>query len=51
MEAKRPYKLTPADIRAIESVLNKDDRAEVVPIKDGAVRILHIRRETVKPKN
>lgn len=42
-------KLTPSDIKAIESVLAKDDRAEVVPVKDG-VRILHIRRETVKPK-
>lgn len=49
MDNKNTYKLKPGDIRAIESVLAKDDRAEVVPVKDG-VRVLHIKRETVKPK-
>lgn len=34
-------------IRAIESVLSKGDRAEVVPVKDG-VRVLRVKREEVK---
>lgn len=33
-------------IKAIESVLEKGDRAEVVPVKDG-VKVLRVRRETV----
>lgn len=34
-------------IKAIESVLAKGDRAEVVPVKDG-VKVLRVRREAVK---
>lgn len=34
-------------IKAIESVLSKGDRAEVVPVKDG-VKVLRVRREEVK---
>ena len=44
---KRNIKLSPETIRAIEAVLAKDDRCEVVPVKDG-VRVIHIRREPVK---
>lgn len=40
-------KVDPATINAIESVLAKGDRAEVVPVKDG-VKVLRVRREEVK---
>lgn len=33
-------------IKAIETVLSKGDRAEVVPVKDG-VKVLRVKRETV----
>lgn len=36
-------------IKAIESVLAKGDRAELIPVKDG-VKIIHIKREEVKAK-
>lgn len=35
-----------ATIKAIESVLSKGDRAEVIPVKDG-VKVMRVRRETV----
>ncbi len=41
--------LTPKQIEAIEAVLRKGDRAELIPVKDG-VKIIHIKREEVKPK-
>lgn len=41
--------LTPKQIEAIETVLRKGDRAELIPVKDG-VKIIHIKREEVKPK-
>lgn len=41
--------LTPTAIKAIESILSKGDRAELIPVKDG-VKIIHIKREEVKPK-
>lgn len=34
-------------IRAIEAILSKGDRAEVIPTKDG-VKVVRIRREPVK---
>lgn len=36
-------------IKAIESVLEKGDRAELIPVKDG-VKVIHIKREEVKAK-
>lgn len=33
-------------IKAIESVLSKGDRAEVIPVKDG-VKVMSVRREVV----
>lgn len=39
--------LTPEEIKTIESVLSKGDRAEVIPIKDG-VRVMRVRREEVR---
>lgn len=38
--------IDPSTIKAIESVLAKGDRAEVVPVK-GGVKVLRVRRETV----
>lgn len=35
-------------MEAIEAILAKGDRAELIPTKDG-VRIVRIRRETVDP--
>lgn len=33
-------------IKAIESVLSKGDRVEIIPVKDG-VKVMRIRREAV----
>lgn len=37
----------PETIKAIEAILSKGDRAEVIPTKDG-VKVVRIRREPVK---
>ena len=42
------HKLNEKDVKAIEGVLSKGDRVEIVPVKDGEVKILHIRRKIVK---
>lgn len=34
-------------IKAIETVLAKGDRAELIPVKDG-VKVIHIKREEIK---
>lgn len=34
-------------IKAIEAVLARGDRVELIPVKDG-VKIIHIKREEVK---
>ena len=39
--------MTPEIIKAIETILSKGDRAEVIPTKDG-VKVGRIRREPVK---
>ena len=39
--------MKPETIKAIEAILSKGDRAEVIPTKDG-VKVVRIRRETVK---
>lgn len=36
-------------IKAIEAVLAKGDRAELIPVKNG-VKVIHIKREEVKTK-
>lgn len=40
-------KVKPETIKAIEAILSKGDRAEVIPTKDG-VKVVRIRREPVK---
>ena len=39
--------LTPTAIKAIESILSKGDRAEVIPTKEG-IKVVRIKREPVK---
>ena len=39
--------LTPTAIKAIETILSKGDRAEVIPTKEG-VKVVRIKREPVK---
>lgn len=43
---KQLIRLTEAEIKAIESVINADRRAEVIPTKDG-VKIFKLSREQV----
>ena len=40
-------KLSEQQILLIERIVNKGDRVEVVPVKDG-LKILHVRREEAK---
>lgn len=39
--------LKPEQIKAIEAVLAKGDRVELIPVKDG-IKIIHIKREDVR---
>lgn len=39
--------MTEAVIRAIEAILAKGDRAEVLPGPDGTVKVIHVRRSVV----
>ena len=39
--------MTDAQVKAIEAVLAKGDRVELIPVKDG-VRVVRVKRETVK---
>ena len=34
-------------IKAIETVLSKGDRVELIPVKDG-IKVIHIKRKEVK---
>lgn len=40
-------RLTDEQIKAIEQILSKDQRVELIPIKDG-VRVFEIRRKEIK---
>lgn len=40
-------RLTPENIAAINAVLAKEQRVELIPTKDG-VKVIHVRREEVK---
>lgn len=40
-------KLTAEQIKAIEDVLTKGDRVEIIPQRDK-VKVIHIRREEIK---
>ena len=39
--------LKPEQIKAVEAVLAKGDRVELIPVKDG-VKVVRVRREEVK---
>lgn len=39
--------MSPQVIKAIESILSKGDRVELIPTKDG-VEVIHIKRKKVK---
>lgn len=49
MSKEPERRLTPEQIKAIEDTVNRGDRAEVVPVKDG-LKILRTRREEVKSR-
>lgn len=36
------------EIRKAESALAKGDRVELIPVKDGGVKVVRVRREEVK---
>jgi hypothetical protein len=44
----KPVKLEQSEIKAIERTLAKGERVELIPVKDGAVRIVKVRREEIK---
>ena len=48
MPEKIVYKLTPEQIAAIEAVVSRGDRVEVVPVKDG-LKLLRTRRNIINP--
>lgn len=39
--------MEPETIKAIESILSKGDRVELIPVKEG-IRVVKVIRETVK---
>ena len=41
--------MTDAQVKAIEAVLAKGDRVELIPVKDG-IKVIHIKRKEVKPE-
>ena len=43
-KAKR---LTPQDVDAINAILAKDQRVELIPTRDG-IRLIHVKREEIK---
>ena len=43
---KRYVELTAENIKAINSVLAKDQRVELIPTRDG-VKVIHVRREEI----
>ena len=42
--------MTLENVKAIESILSKGDRVELIPTKDG-VKIVRIRREPIKTEH
>lgn len=39
--------MTEAVVRAIESILSKGDRVELIPVKDG-VKVIQVQRKEIK---
>lgn len=44
---KIKHELTEAQISAIENSLNRGNRVEIIPVKEG-IKILTVRREAIK---
>ena len=44
---EKPVKLSDKEIKAIEATLAKDERVELIPVKDG-VKVVRVKRETIK---
>ena len=42
--------MTEQTINAIEAILAKDDRVELIPMPGGGVKVIRIRRDVVKTK-
>ncbi|MDE6132585.1 MAG: hypothetical protein K2G04_04315 [Oscillospiraceae bacterium] len=42
--------LTEKDVKAIESVLAKGDRVELIPVKDG-IKIVNVKRKVITSNN
>lgn len=47
MAEREQKRLTEKQIRLIEAIVNRGDRAEVIPSKEG-LRVFHIRRAEAK---
>lgn len=45
--SKDIYQISDAEKEAIEYILNKGDRVELIPVKKS-VKIIHVKREEVK---
>lgn len=50
MSVNQKNYLSKRDITAIETVLSKGDRVEIIPVKDG-VRVMRVKREEVKKQS
>lgn len=44
---KSDVQIDPATIKAIETVIAKGDRAEVIPAPGGGVKVIHIQKTLV----
>lgn len=42
--------MTEQVIKTIEAILAKDDRVELIPMPNGGVKVIRIRRDVVKTK-
>ena len=47
MAKEKQIELTESEIRAINAVLSRDQRVELIPTREG-VKVYHVRREEVK---
>ncbi len=43
-------RISPAQLDAIKQALGRGDRVEIIPVKDGAVRIIRIQRHEIKTR-
>lgn len=48
---KSEYVIDEKSKKLIEKVLKKGDRAEIIPLKDGKLKILHVERHDAEKTN